>query len=160
TSAGPAALPHEDIPAWRTALPPLCGRFVLLREPTADDLASLSTLLEPDDAARFGIIEPLSDDVLAAFIDRVRQARSGGTSFTYLITTIADGAVAGLIQVRQLDSTFETSECECQLRPRLRGRAAFLEAAQLAGSFAFDIVGARRIESRVAVQDRRANSAL
>jgi RimJ/RimL family protein N-acetyltransferase len=151
---------HPGVASWRLALPTLRGRTVVLREPAREDVAPLAALLGGDDTPRFGINEPLSNKVLSGFIDRVRQARFGGASFTYAITRLADGAVAGLLQVRQLDSTFETAECECLFERRQPGRGAFLEAARLAGSFAFGAVGARRLESRVALGDRHANSAL
>ena len=159
-AAGPPAAQQPEPPSWRAALPPLRGRSVLLREPTAADVNALSALIGPDEAPRFGIVEQLSMSAIAAFIDRGHQSRSSGASFTYVIMTIADGEIAGLLQVRRLDGTFETSECECLLSSRLRRRDAFLEAAYLAGAFAFEIVGARRIESRVPLQDRRANNAL
>jgi len=162
-SAGTVATPDQPrpaVPSWRLALPFLGGRSVLLREPTREDVVSLAAIVGDDDAPRFGIIEPLSHGALTSFIDRACQARAGGASFTYAITMVSDGAVVGLLQVRQLDSSFETAECECLFGRRLRSRAAFREAARLVGSFAFETVGARRLESRVLAADRRANIAL
>ena len=151
--------PRQEVPSWRLGLPSLCGRSVLLREPTREDVVSLAAILGDEDAPRFGIIEPLSQRVLSSFIDRTaRHEPVGPASPTR--SRWADGAVVGLLQVRQLDSSFETAECECLFERGLRGRAAFLEAARLAGSFAFDAVGARRLESRVMLADRRANIAL
>ena len=69
-------------------------------------------------------------------------------------------AVVGLIQVRQLDPSFEAAEWECTLAPSVRGTGVFLEAARLVGSFAFGTVGARRLEARVLLQNGRANGAL
>ena len=46
------------------------------------------------------------------------------------------------------------------LTPSWRGTGVFLEAARLTGSFAFAVVGTHRLESRVLLQNGRANGAL
>jgi RimJ/RimL family protein N-acetyltransferase len=66
----------------------------------------------------------------------------------------------GLIQVRQLDPAFEVAEWECTLAPSVRGTGIFVEAVRLAGSFAFGSVGARRLETRVLLQNGRGNTAV
>jgi RimJ/RimL family protein N-acetyltransferase len=151
---------RKKIPAWRVELTPLHGRAVLLREPTALDLDSLLGLLSLSDSTRFTLDGPVTKIRVRALIDRVIHDRSDGYSFTYAITLRPDQAPAGLIQFRQLDTSFDTCECECILAPSARGGGVFLEAAQLAGSFAFENVGTRRIESRVPLQNRRAGIAL
>jgi RimJ/RimL family protein N-acetyltransferase len=94
------------------------------------------------------------------FIDKAQQDRAAGTAFTYVIAIGASRAVSGLVQVRQLDPTFETAEWEITLVPSARGSGAFMEAARLIGSFAFGVVGAYRLEARALVQNGRANGAL
>ena len=46
------------------------------------------------------------------------------------------------------------------IAPSSRGTGVFVEAARLVGSFAFNAVGAHRLESRVPLQNGRANGAL
>ena len=46
------------------------------------------------------------------------------------------------------------------LAPSARGTGVFLDAARLLGSFAFGSVGTHRLESRVVLQNGRANGAL
>jgi RimJ/RimL family protein N-acetyltransferase len=146
--------------AWKARLPPLTSMSITLREPTSQDLAPLLNLLSIGDAARFGLDHPATELSVRDFIGRAIRDRGDGLSFTYVITTGAPGSVVGLIQVRQVDGTFETAEWECTVAPSARGHGVFVEAARLAGSFTFDWVGAHRIESRVPVKNGRANGAL
>jgi RimJ/RimL family protein N-acetyltransferase len=145
---------------WRRELPAMTSRLVALREPTSDDLGPLFDLLSIADAVRFGINQPVTEEAVRAFIGRARHERSAGISFTYLITLGATRAIVGLAQVRQLDPSFETATWEMTLAPSARGTGVFLDAARLLGSFAFGSVGTHRLESRVVLQNGRANGAL
>jgi ribosomal-protein-alanine N-acetyltransferase len=142
-------------------LPILTGRTVLLREPERSDLGPLVDLLSLSDATRFGVDESLTiDAAVQQFIDRVIHDRISGLSFTYVIILSLTRNVVGLLQVRQLDPSFEAAEWECTLTPSIRGSGVFIEAARLAGSLAFGDVGAHRLEARVALHNGRANGAL
>jgi RimJ/RimL family protein N-acetyltransferase len=145
---------------WRAELPTLTACLVVLREPIPEDLRPLVELLSVADACRFGLDEPVSDLLVQQFIARVRQDRTTGLGFTFVVTIGPAATVSGLVQVRQLDPSFETGEWECVLAPSSRGTGVFLETARLVGSFAFDAVGAHRLESRVLLQNGRANGAL
>ena len=147
-------------PRWREELPVLTSRLVTLREPTAADLRSLMDLLLLADASRFGIDEPMTELAVRQMLDRVARERSAGMAFTYAITVSSTRTIAGLVHVRQIDLSWESAEWECTLAPSWRGTGAFLEAARLVGSFAFGTVGVHRLESRVLVQNGRANGAL
>jgi RimJ/RimL family protein N-acetyltransferase len=155
------SIDHDRLtPDWRTALPTLSVRSVTLREPTVDDLAALVELLSVGDATRFGgdeLVTPLSVQQL---IERAARERAAGTSVTYAITLASGRLVVGLLQVRQLDPAFEGAEWECTIAPSSRGTGVFVDAARLAGSFAFGALGAHRLESRVAVPNGRAHGAL
>jgi ribosomal-protein-alanine N-acetyltransferase len=145
---------------WQARLPPLTGLTVALREPRSQDLVALVDLFSIGDAARFGLGDPATALAVGDFIGQVIQDRGSGLSFTYVITAGAHTSVVGLIQVRQVDGTFETAEWECTVAPSSRGGGVFIEAAWLAASFTFQQVGAHRIESRVPVCNGRANGAL
>ena len=148
-------------PSWRTSLPILTGRTVLLREPERSDLGALVDLLSLSDATRFGVDESLTiDAAVQQFIDRVIHDRISGLSFTYVIILSLTRNVVGLLQVRQLDPSFEAAEWEMTLAPSVRGSGAFVDAAKLIGSFAFESVGTYRIEVRALLQNGRANGAL
>jgi RimJ/RimL family protein N-acetyltransferase len=145
---------------WRSQLPTLTARLVTLREPTPSDLRPLMDLLLLADASRFGIDEPLSEVAVQQLLDRIGRDREAGVAFTFLITISSSRAIAGLVQARQIDLSWESAEWECTLAPSWRGTGAFLEAARLVGSFAFGTVGVHRLESRVLLQNGRANGAL
>jgi RimJ/RimL family protein N-acetyltransferase len=148
------------VSTWRTALPMLSGRTVTLREPLAEDLPALVSLLSLGDATRFGIDEPVSEVAIQELIERVARDRASGVAAAWAITLATTGAIVGLIQVRQLDPSFEAAEWECTLLPSARGTGAFVEAARLAGSFAFGTLNTHRLEARVLLQSGRGNGAL
>ena len=145
---------------WRNELPTLAGRTITLREPEPQDLGRLVDLLSLGDASRFGIDEPVSDVGVQELIERVTRERANGTSVTFVIALSGTRTIVGLLQVRQLDPVFEAAEWECTIAPSSRGSGIFIEAARLAGSFAFGTLGTHRLEARVLLQNGRANGAL
>ena len=145
---------------WRGDLPALAGRMVVLREIAPQDLGAVVDLLSLSDATRFGLDEPVNEMCAQELIERAVRERASGFSFTYVITLAAARTVVGLLQVRQLDPSFEAAEWECTLAPSSRGSGIFLEAARLVGSFAFGTLGTHRLEARVLLQNGRANGAL
>jgi ribosomal-protein-alanine N-acetyltransferase len=153
---------ETHVPAldWRQELPPLTSRLVSLREPVSQDVAALVELLSSGDATSFGLEEPVSEVSVHELVDRAQRDRTAGVSFTYAVTTRASRALVGLVLVRQLDPAFEAAEWECTIAPAARGTGVFLETARLVGSFTFGSVGTHRLESRVLLQNGRANGAL
>jgi RimJ/RimL family protein N-acetyltransferase len=149
-----------SVAPWRNELPSLTGRVVLLREPAVQDLGPLVDLLSLGDATRFGLEEPVSDVAVQELIERFARERASGLAVTYLITLATSRTIVGLVQVRQLDPSFEAAEWECTIAPSWRGSGMFLDAARLVGSFAFGTLGTHRIEARVLLQNGRANGAL
>lgn len=156
-SANPTGLTQAN---WREDLPILTSRSVTLRELSPQDLAPLIDVLSATDACRFNLDEGVNADRVRAFIDRAIRDRSAGLSFTYAVVHPGTRAIVGLVQVRQLEPSFETAECQGTLVPAVRGTGLFLEVARLVGSFLFGSIGAHRLEARVPVQDGRANGAL
>jgi len=145
---------------WRSELPTLSGRTVVLREIAPQDLGPLVDLLSLSDATRFGLDEPASEMSAQELIERAARDRTNGVAVTYAITLAATRSMVGVLQVRQLDPSFEAAEWECTLAPSSRGSGIFLEAARLVGSFAFGMLGTHRLEARVLLQNGRANGAL
>ena len=145
---------------WRAELPALTSRLVSLREPTLRDAGDLLVLLSTDDATLFGAVEPHTSIAVQRLIERAARDRAAGTAFTYAVTLNGSRRIVGLIQMRQLDSGFDAAEWECIILPAFRGSGAFLEAVRLAGSFAFGVVGSRRLEARVPAANGRAHGAL
>src|SRR3954465_3216230 len=145
---------------WRAALPTLTARLGARRPPPPPGLRPLMDLLLLADASRFGIDEPVSEVSVQQLLDRISRDREAGAAFTFLITISSSRASVGLGQARQIDLSWESAEWECTLAPSWRGTGAFLEAARLVGSLAFGTVGVHRLESRVLLQNGRANGAL
>lgn len=152
--------PRMTMADWRQELPTLSARLVTLREPIAQDLGPLVDLLSISDATRFGVDDPITDVAVQELIDRVQQDRHNGVSFTYAVTLGVSRALVGLVQMRGLDPAFEAAEWECTIAPSARGTGVFLETARLVGSFAFSAIGTHRLETRVPLQNGRANGAL
>src|SRR5262245_15072256 len=65
-----AADQSVTVSTWRNDLPELAGRFVVLREPTGQDLAPLLDLLMLGDATRFGVDQPATDVGVHELIER------------------------------------------------------------------------------------------
>ena len=148
------------VTTWRSELPVLAGRLVVLREPAGYDLTVLFDLLSNPDASRFGIEEPLTEFTVQQMLERAARDREKGAGFLYAITLATEPMVVGLVQVRQLDPAFEAAEIECTVAPAWRGTGIFLETARLVGSFVFGSLGTHRLEARVLLQNGRANGAL
>lgn len=146
---------------WRNGLPTLtAARLVALREPTAQDVGPLVTLLSVADATRFGMEDQSDEMTVLGLVERAARDRAAGLSFTYVITSGTSRPPIGLIQVRRLDPAFEVGEWECTVSPPARGTGVFVESVRLIGSFAFGQIGVRRLETRVLLQNGRGNTAL
>ena len=146
--------------AWRQELPVLAGQSTTLREPTPADFEGVLEVLLTAESVRFGLDGEASDEAILALIAQMQDERTTGRAFTYLVTLATSGRIIGLFQVRGLDPMFENAEWDAALLPFARGSGAFLEAAQLVGSFTFGTLGAHRLESRVLLSNGRANAAL
>ena len=145
---------------WRQDLPVLTSRLVALRAPVPDDVGALVHVLSTADAIRFGVDEPVTEERVQVFVARAQHDRALGKALTYAIELTATRGVVGLVQVRQLDPSFEAAEWEMTLLPSTRGTGVFLEAARLVGSFVFSTLATYRLEARVLLQNGRANGAL
>jgi ribosomal-protein-serine acetyltransferase len=146
--------------AWRSELPVLIGSRVTLHEPRAHDVPSLAALFRSGDAALFTVDQPRNDFSILQYVERAVAERVAGRGFTYAVTLTARREIVGLVQVRQLDPSFEAAEWTALVAPDVRGTGIFLEVARLVGSVAFDTVGVHRLEARVLLHNGRANGAL
>jgi RimJ/RimL family protein N-acetyltransferase len=149
-----------DARHWREQLPVLAARLATLREPAASDIGALIQLLSIPDATPFGIEGRVSDISVRSAIERALADRAAGLGFTYAITAAGKPGPVGLIQMRSSDPAFEVADWECTLAPSARGTGLFVESMRLAGSFAFGTAGVRRLETRVLLENGRANTAL
>jgi ribosomal-protein-alanine N-acetyltransferase len=145
---------------WRARLPVLSGDRVTLRELRSSDAASLFALLTTEEVARFISPPPSSVEDFERFIGWTHRQRAAGVYTCFALTVDGfDGAI-GIFQLRQIDSAFEAAEWGFAIGSPFWGTGVFQEAAELVIEFAFDTIGARRLEARAAVKNGRGTGAL
>jgi RimJ/RimL family protein N-acetyltransferase len=156
-----ALLPDEAIlSAWRNVPPVLRGPRLTLREVRPSDAPALFALLRDDEVRRFATPPPQSVEAFERFIVAVRDRRAAGEAVCLAVVPNGFSAPVGVFQVRQLDAAFTVAEWGFALGAEFWGQGLFFAAAPLVVDLAFDVLGARRLEARVAVQNGRGNGAL
>ena len=145
---------------WQNGLPLLRGDGVTLRELRASDAASLCALLTTEEVARFVSPPPTTVEGFERFIGWTQRQRVAGTYVCYAITLRGFDTAIGIIQVRQLEQSFETAEWGFILGSAFWGTGVFQESAELVLDFAFETLGVQRLEARAAVLNGRGNGAL
>lgn len=145
---------------WRNGLPKLRGELVTLRELRASDATSLCALLTTEEVARFVSPPPTTVEGFERFIGWTLRQRVAGTYVCYAVTLRGSDTAIGIIQVRQLERTFETAEWGFAIGSPFWGTGTFQESATLVLDFIFDTLGVHRLEARAAVLNGRGNGAL
>jgi RimJ/RimL family protein N-acetyltransferase len=145
---------------WRQGLPTLAGATVTLRELRPSDAASLVAALATSEVSRFISPPPTAVDGFERFIAWAHRERAAGTCVCFAVVPRGIEQPIGVFQVRQLDSTFETAEWGFAIAPAFWGTGVFVDAATLVINFAFDEIGAHRLEARAALPNGRGNGAL
>jgi ribosomal-protein-alanine N-acetyltransferase len=157
TPAAPAAGVRSD---WTRGLPVLHGNDFTLRELRVSDAASLLALLTTEEVTRFISPPPTTLEGFERFIRWTRQEREAGRYLCFAVVPEGYDTAVGLFQVRRLDPLFDTGEWGFALASEFWGSGLFVNGAELVIDFVFDVVGARRLEARSAVQNGRGNGAL
>lgn len=145
---------------WRQMLPVLKGKGITLRELRIDDAASLLALLTTDEVTRFISPPPTTIEGFERFIQWAQRERSVGRYICFAIVPDGYDTAVGLFQLRQLDPSFGTAEWGFALASAFWGSGLFVSGAELVIDFAFDVIGAHRLEARAAVENGRGNGAL
>jgi len=145
---------------WRDGLPVLCGRTVTLRELRASDAPSLFALLTAQEVQRFISPPPSTVEGFERFIAWTIRQRRAGTYACFAVTLKGDDTAIGIFQLRQLEPGFGTAEWGFAIGSAFWGSGVYSEGANLMVTFAFEAVGAHRLEARAAVQNLRGNAAL
>lgn len=159
----PSSLPTwglEAAPDWRKSLPVLQGLGFTLRELQASDAASLVAHLTPDEVTRFISPPPTSIDGFERFIAWTHRERAAGRYACFAVVPEGETAAVGLFQVRWLDGRDGVAEWGFILGAAYWGTGLFVSGAQRVVDFAFDVMGAHRLEARAAVLNGRGNGAL
>jgi RimJ/RimL family protein N-acetyltransferase len=145
---------------WRQQLPVLAGRQVVLRELRVSDAASLFTLLTTEEVSRFISPPPSSVEGFERFIMWTHRQRTAGTYACFAVTLKGFDTAIGIFQVRETEPGFRTGEWGFALGSPFWGSGLFQDGAELVLAFAFETLGAHRLEARAAVQNGRGNGAL
>jgi len=145
---------------WRTALPVLTGSRVTLRELEMRDAPALLAMLTTAEVARFISPPPTTVEGFERFIAWANRERQQGTYVCFAVVPRGMDTAVGLFQIRQLDLGFQTAEWGFALGSAFWGTGAFQDGAHLTVDFAFETIGATRLEARAAVTNGRGNGAL
>jgi len=153
----PATVTTSD---WKTGLPVLTGSSFTLRELRLDDAPSLLAMLTTEEVARFISPPPTTVPGFERFIAWAHRERQAGTYVCFAVVPEGMDTAVGIFQVRSIEPGFGTAEWGFAIGSPYWGTGVFAEGARLVLDFAFDVVGAHRLEARAAVANGRGNGAL
>ena len=145
---------------WKTALPVMAGSSFTLRELRAEDAPSLLAMLTTEEVARFISPPPTTVEGFERFIMWTQRERQAGNYACFAIVPQGMTTAIGIFQVRSLEPGFGTAEWGFAMGSQFWGTGVFAEGARLVLDFAFDVIGAQRLEARAAVANGRGNGAL
>jgi ribosomal-protein-alanine N-acetyltransferase len=145
---------------WRSGLPVMAGSNFTLREMQVGDAASLMAMLTTEEVSRFISPPPTTIEGFERFIQWAQYERRNGNYACFAIVPQGMNTAIGIFQVRSLEPGFVSAEWGFAMGSQFWGSGIFLEGARLVLDFAFDVVGAQRLEARAAVANGRGNGAL
>ena len=145
---------------WTSGLPVLTGTSFSLRELRLTDAPSLLAMLTTEEVARFISPPPTTVGGFERFIAWTHREREAGNYVCFAVVPAGMDAAIGLFQVRSLEPGFASAEWGFAIGSPYWGTGVFAEGARLVLDFAFDVVGAHRLEARAAVANGRGNGAL
>ena len=145
---------------WKTALPVMAGTTFTLRELRKEDAPSLLAMLTTEEVSRFISPPPTTVEGFERFIAWTHRERMAGNYACFAIVPRGMTTAIGIFQVRSLEPGFGTAEWGFAMGSQFWGSGVFVEGARLVLDFAFDVIGAQRLEARAAVANGRGNGAL
>jgi len=145
---------------WTTGLPVMAGTGFSLRELRLEDAASLLAMLTTEEVSRFISPPPTTVEGFERFIQWALRERQAGNYACFAVVPAGMDTAIGIFQLRSLEQGFATAEWGFALGSQFWGTGVFVEGARLVLDFAFDVIGARRLEARAAVANGRGNGAL
>ena len=145
---------------WKAALPVMAGTTFTLRELRVEDAPSLLAMLTTEEVSRFISPPPTTVEGFERFIKWTHRERMAGQYACFAIVPQGMTTAIGIFQVRALDPTFGTAEWGFAMGSQYWGSGIFAEGARMVLDFAFDVIGAQRLEARAAVANGRGNGAL
>ena len=145
---------------WKMALPVLAGANFMLRELQKEDAPTLLAMLTTEEVSRFISPPPTTVEGFERFIAWTHRERMAGNYACFAIVPDGMKTAIGIFQVRSLDPGFGTAEWGFAMGSQFWGSGLYAAGARLVLDFAFDVIGAQRLEARAAVANGRGNGAL
>jgi [ribosomal protein S5]-alanine N-acetyltransferase len=145
---------------WRTALPVLVGKRVMLRELEVSDAPALFAMLTAEEVSRFISPPPTTIEGFEKFIEWTHAERAAGHYVCFAVVPHGMDSAIGLIQVRQLEPGFASAEWGFAIGSAFWGKGLFVDGAQMVVGFAVETLGVGRLEARACVANGRGNGAL
>jgi RimJ/RimL family protein N-acetyltransferase len=145
---------------WNKRLPVLRSEGITLRELRVSDAGSLLGLLTTEEMTCFISPPPTTLEGFERFITWSQQEREAGRCVWFAVVPDGNERAIGFFQIRQLEPSFDNAEWCFALGSAFWGSGLFVKGAELVIEFAFEVVGAHRLEARAALQNGRGNSAL
>jgi [ribosomal protein S5]-alanine N-acetyltransferase len=145
---------------WRSGLPVLTGRSVILRELRRSDADALHALLSTDEVSRFISPPPTTVEGFERFIAWTLEQRRAGAYVCFAVTLKGFDTAIGIIQIRARDLDFGTAEWGFAIGAAFWGTGVFGASAELALGFVFCTLETHRLEARASLQNRRGQGAL
>jgi [ribosomal protein S5]-alanine N-acetyltransferase len=145
---------------WTSGLPVIACDGFTLRELRLADAPGLLALLTTEEVTRFISPPPTTLEGFERFIRWTEREREAGRYLCFAVVPDGHDAAVGLFQVRKLDARFDTGEWGFAIGSEFWGSGIFGKGADVVLSYAFEVVGVRRLEARAALQNGRGNGAL
>jgi RimJ/RimL family protein N-acetyltransferase len=145
---------------WRSGLPTLTGSLVTLRELRESDACSLFIALTTDEVTRFISPPPTTVEGFEKFIAWTHRQRAAGQYVCFAIVPRGSDTAIGLFQIRSLETDFASAEWGFALASDFWGTGVFTDGARMAIGYAFETIGAHRLEARASLANGRGNAAL
>ena len=155
-----AVAPAPSDSTWRHGLPTLIGSQVILRELRLSDAPALFAAMSAKETSRFISPPPATVEGFERFVAWALRQRAAGQYICFAVVARGSDAAIGLFQIRSLEPGFGTSEWGFALASEYWGTGMFSDGAELVLRFAFDVLGAHRLEARAALQNGRGTGAL
>jgi len=149
-----------EVGDWRHGVPTLYGALATLRELRATDAPSLLAAMSIEEVQQSISPPPSTVEGFEKFVAWTHRERAAGRSVCFAVVPHGSDTAVGLFQLRSLEPDFGTSEWGFALAREFWGTGVFGEGAELVLDFAFEVVGAHRLEARAAFKNNRGNGAL
>jgi ribosomal-protein-alanine N-acetyltransferase len=117
-------------------------------------------MLATEEVARFITPPPTTVEGFERFIEWTHLQRAQGAYACFAVVPDGMDTAIGIFQVRQLEPSFATAEWGFAIGSPFWGTGVFTEGATLTVDFAFNVLGAHRLEARAAAKNGRGNGAL